>query len=315
MAGIDVTEPEPIDVQTVLDDAHARFADDTGGAVSALYPPLAEADPEVFGLAFSDVDGASWMAGDASVPFVLMSVAKPFTFALACDVVGIDVAAERIGVDATGMAFNSLEAVERRRGPGNPMVNAGAIATVSLLGDGPWPLIIDTMSRFAGRGLSIDDDVFASVMVANHHNRSIIHLLEAVGSVDGSPEEILEAYTRQCCITVTPADLASMGATLANGGVNPATGERVVSGESCRAALAVMVTAGLYETSGEWLYRVQLPGKSGVSGGMVGVSPGRGAFATYSPRIDSAANSVRGQLAAEYVSERLGLGILGRDAG
>lgn len=302
---------DPADVQTSLEDAHSKFASDDGGTVSRLYPPLAQADPNVFGVSFVDVEGVRSSVGDSSEPFVLMSVAKPFTYALACDSVGVDAAGRAIGVNATGRSFNSLEAVERLRGTGNPMVNAGAIATVSLLGSDPWPLIIDGLSGFADRQLDCDETVLEAVSATNHHNRAIVHLLETYDGIAGDPGTALEAYGRQSCTTVTTDDLAVMGATLANDGVNPLSGRRVVSGDACRAALAVMTTAGLYETSGEWLYRVQLPGKSGVSGGIVAVSPGRGAVATYSPRIDDAANSVRGQLAAQYLSGRLGLGMLG----
>lgn len=299
------------DVQEALDEAYSSFASVDDGEVSDLYPPLAAADPGLFGLSFVDVDGRRHSVGDSSVPFILMSVSKPFTFALACDVVGVEAAGDAIGVDATGHRFNSLEAVERIGGPGNPMVNAGAIATVGLLGDDLWPTVIEGLSRFAGRSLSYDPDVLTAVLATNHHNRAIVHLLEAFGAISGDPGDVLDAYSRQTCTPVTTDDLAVMGATLANGGINPVSGQRVVSERACRSTLAVMTTAGLYETSGQWLYRVQLPGKSGVSGGIVGVSPGRGSFAVYSPRIDAAANSVRGQLAAGLLSERLGLGILG----
>lgn len=303
--------PDPSKVQDALDDAYSSFAADDDGSVSDLYPPLAIADPATFGIGYADVEGGIWTAGDADAQFVLMSVAKPFTFALVCDVIGVEAAGVAIGVNATGLAFNSLEAVERWRGPGNPMVNAGAIATVGLLGEGAWPAVIDGLSRFAGRELSVDHDVLEAVSASNHQNRALVNALDAIGALaSGRSGETLETYTKQCCVLVTSRDLAVMGATLANGGVNPLTGNHVVSGSACRAALAVMTTAGLYETSGEWLYRVQLPGKSGVSGGIVGVSPRRGAFATYSPRIDAAANSVRGQETAAYLSERLSLGIL-----
>lgn len=306
-----MTTAEPSDVRLALEEAHSLFVADDGGEVSDLYPPLASADPNTFGLAFVDVDGRGVEAGDSNVSFVLMSVAKPFTFALACDEVGIDEAARRIGVNATGLGFNSLEAVERHRCPGNPMVNAGAMATVGLLGNDAWPMVLDGLSRFAGHSLSLDEAVLEAVMATNYRNRALIHTLDGFELLGADGESVLDTYSRQCCVRVTPPDLASMGATLANGGINPVTAERVVSVEACEAALAVMLTAGLYETSGDWLYDVRLPGKSGVSGGIVGVSPGIGAFATYSPRIDCAANSVRGQASAVYLSDRLGLGILG----
>lgn len=305
------TLPPTAEIQRLVTDTHAQFRGDDRGEVSDLYPTLAAADPAWFGLSFATSDGQRCSAGDSTIPFVLMSVAKPFTFALVCDTIGLEEAGARLGLNATGMPFNSLEAVERNRGRTNPMVNPGAIATVGLLGEDAWPLLRDNLSRFAGRQLQLDEDTFAVVSATNVGNRALTYLLATFDTFERDPLTVLEAYTRQCCVSVNSEDLALMGATLANGGVNPATGERVVSAEACRAALAVMTTAGLYETSGDWLYKVQLPGKSGVSGGIVGVSPGKGAFASYSPRIDAAANSVRGQLAAERLSRALSLGVLG----
>ena len=241
-----------------------------------------------------------------------MSVAKPFTFALVCDVLGPDEIQRRVGVNATGLPFNSLEAVEHAEdGRTNPMVNPGAIATVSYA-PGPsiaekWEFVRDGLSRFAGRPLDLDDETFASASATNHRNRELAAALGQLGGLGCDHEGAVDVYTRQSCLDVTARDLAAMGATLADGGVNPVTGERVVSAETCRYALAVMTTAGLYETSGDWLYDVGLPGKSGIGGGIVTVSPGKGALGTFSPPLDDAGNSVRGQLAARFLSRRLGL--------
>ena len=191
------------------------------------------------------------------------------------------------------------------------MVNAGAIATTSLVPGGTleekWAFIQAGLSRFAGRTLSLDDEVYASALETNYRNQSIARLLQSYGRVYVDPAEAVELYTRQCVLNVSARDLAVMGATLADGGVNPLTRERVVSPAVCHYALAVMTTAGLYETSGDWLYDVGLPGKSGISGGIVAVSPGKGGLGTFAPPLDAAGNSVRGQLAARFLSQHLGM--------
>ncbi len=193
----------------------------------------------------------------------------------------------------------------------NPMVNAGAIATAALVPGGDveekWETLLASLSRFAGRRLALDNDIFTSASESNHRNRALANLLFSLGRLDGDPTEVVDLYTRQSSLSVTTVDLASMGATLANGGVNPMTGDRVVSESTCRRVLAVMATAGLYETSGDWLYEVGLPGKSGVGGGIITVSPGKDGLATFSPPLDAAGNSVRGQLVARFLAQRLGL--------
>jgi glutaminase len=265
------------------------------------------------------VDGRIHRVGDADVGFTIMSVAKPFTFALVCDALGPDEIQRRVGVNATGLPFNSLEAVERaEQGRTNPMVNPGAIATVSHLpgdsADERWDGLRAGLSRFAGRALELDEEVFASASATNHRNRALAAALGERGALGCDPVDALDVYTRQSCLSVTARDLAVMGATLADGGVNPVTGERVVAADTCRHALAVMTTAGLYEASGDWLYDIGLPGKSGIGGGMVTVSPGKGGLGTFSPPLDAAGNSVRGQLAARFLSRRLGLDLFASSA-
>jgi glutaminase len=243
-----------------------------------------------------------------------MSVSKPFVFALVCELLGPQEARERLGVNSTGLPFNSLTAVERGdAGRTNPMVNAGAIATTSLVpGEGAeskWTAIRRGLSAFAGRDLSLNAEIYESASQTNQRNESIAHLLESYGRLDGDPVDALELYTKQCSLNVSAKDLAAMGATLADAGVNPLTGARVVGADACRRTLAVMATAGLYETSGDWLYDVGLPGKSGIGGGIVTVAPGKGGLGTYSPRLDGAGNSVRGQLVAAELSHTLGLDV------
>jgi glutaminase len=304
--------PPDARVQQLVDEAYERFRGDRDGAVADVYPALAVVPPDLFGVSVAGVDGHIYESGDADAGFTLMSVAKPFVFALVCEALGPEEARAKLGVNATGLPFNSTDAVERSEdGRTNPMVNPGAIATASLVpGASPderWASVLDGLSRFAGRPLALDEEVYASASATNFRNRELARLLAGRGRVYADPADAVDAYTRQSCVAVTARDLAVMGATLADGGVNPLTGERVTGEEACRYTLAVMTTAGLYETSGDWLYDVGLPGKSGIGGGIVTVSPGKGGLGTFAPRLDAAGNSVKGQLAARFLSRRLGL--------
>jgi glutaminase len=302
-------------VQALLDDSYGRFRGVDRGALSPVYPALSEADPGLFGLTVVGVDGQVHGSGDTHTEFTLMSCSKPFVFALASQALGVDQVCERVGVNATGLPFNSIAAVERDpHGRTNPMVNAGALATTGILAGGDhatdWARLLEGMSRFAGRPLAIDEDVYESAAGTNQRNQAIALVLATSGALSASPSGVTDLYTRQSCIRVTTQDLATMGATLADGGVNPVTGERVIDPDVARATLAVMTIAGLYETSGDWLLQVGLPAKSGISGAIVTVSPGKGGLATFSPLLDETGNSVRGQLAAAVLSRRLGLDIL-----
>jgi glutaminase len=305
--------PTPRQVAALVDEAHELYRSNTDGENSQVYPALATAQPDMFGICVVATSGNTYTAGDASAGFTLMSVSKPFVFALVCEALGPSEARRRLGVNGTGLPFNSLIAVERGDGRTNPMVNPGALATTSLVpgatAETKWHAIHQGLSGFAGRTLEVDPDVYASASRTNDRNQSIARLLASYDRIFFDPVEVTELYTRQCCLSVTAQDLAVMGATLAAGGVNPVTGARVVSTTTCRHTLAVMATAGLYETSGDWLYDVGLPGKSGVGGGIVTVAPGKGALGTFGPRLDPAGNSVKGQLAAAFLSRRLGLDV------
>ena len=252
--------------------------------------------------------------GDVETAFSIQSVSKPFVFALVCEAIGYEQARLKLGVNSTGFPFNSLMAVELNQDRTmNPLVNAGAIASTSLVpgdtADDKWEAVRAGLSRFAGRELSLDAEVYASESTTNLRNHGIARLLASYERIYFDPEQTTDVYTRQCSLAVTVHDLAVMAATLADGGMNPITGEQVVSRGVCRRVLAVMATAGLYELSGDWLYEIGMPGKSGVSGGIVTVSPGKGGMATYSPPLDGAGNSVRGQLVTKFLSERLGLNL------
>jgi glutaminase len=301
-------------VQTLVEAAHEHFRDARDGKLADYIPALAEADAAWFGICVADTHGDTFAVGDAEQTFSIQSISKPFAFALVCDRLGAKEVASRLGVDATGLAFNSVMAIELRpEHTTNPLVNAGAIAATSLVPGADagerWDNVREGLSRFAGRKLEIDQRIYESEAAHNARNSGIAHLLHGYGRVYCDPDEATDVYTRQCSLLVTARDLAVMGATLAGGGINPLTGQRVVSAETCRRVLAVMATAGLYERSGDWLYDVGLPGKSGVSGGIVTVAPGKGAVATFSPPLDDAGNSVRGRLATRFLSERAGLNL------
>ena len=296
-------------MQAWVDEAYERYRSNTDGEVSRVYPALAVVPPELFGICVVGTSGRAYSAGDADREFTIMSVSKPFVFALVCERLGADELRDRVGVNGTGLPFNSLEAVERSAdGRTNPMVNAGAIATTSLAPG--WDFLRDGLSRFAGRELAFDDDVYASAMATNARNQRIARLLESSGRVYRDPAEAVDLYTRQCSLRVSARDLAVMGATLADGGVNPVTGERVIDASVCHYTLAVMLTAGLYEMSGDWLYDIGLPAKSGIGGGIVTVSPGKGGMGTFAPPLDAAGNSVKGSRVARFLSARLGMDLL-----
>lgn len=307
--------PPDTQVDRLVAEAHDRFSSVSLGLVSAVYPAMSRVAPELFGICIVDTLGRVHSAGDTQHPFTIMSVSKPFVFALICERIGATGARDRLGVNATGHPFNSLAGIERTAdGRTNPMVNAGAIATTSLVPgadvESKWRFLRDGLSRFAGRELTINEEVFASATQTNTRNRSIAWMLESIGAIYCDPLEAVDLYTRQCSLDVSARDLAIMGATLADGGFNPVTREQVVTPDVCHYTLAVMLTAGMYETSGDWLYEIGLPGKSGIGGGIVTVSPGKGGLGTFSPPLDEAGNSVRGQLAAQFLSQRLGLDLL-----
>jgi glutaminase len=302
-------------VQRLLAEAYGQVGGVSGGEVSTVYPALARVSADLFGICVVGVNGAMFAVGDADHPFALMSVAKPFVLALMVEQFGFTRVRELVGMNATGMAFNSIAAVDiSPDGRTNPMVNSGAIATASLAPgdsvDQRWTFVRDGIARFAGHVLHLDDAMYACAAATNLRNRAIAEALNARGRVVGDPGDAVEIYTRQSSLSVTARDLAIMGATLADGGVNPRTGERVVTADTCRLVLAVMATAGLYETSGDWLCDVGLPGKSGIGGGIVTVSPGKGGLGTFAPPLDAAGNSVKGQLVAQQLSRTLGLDLL-----
>lgn len=301
-------------VRRIVQSTHEKFRVNSDGAVADYIPALSRTPADLFGVCVVGVSGNAYEAGDSSYEFSIQSVSKPFVFALVCQAIGEDEAREKLGVNSTGLPFNSVIAIERTaEGATNPMVNSGAIAATSLApgatADAKWDFVRDGLSRFAGRPLSLNREVYESEAATNQRNEGIAKMLSARQRIYFDPIEATDIYTKQCSLNVNAKDLATMAATLANGGTNPVTRERIIDPIHCQHVLAVMVTAGLYENSGDWLYETGLPGKSGVAGGMVTVSPGKGGMATFAPRLDKAGNSVKGQLAAKYVSDQLALNL------
>jgi glutaminase len=306
--------PSDTEVQALVKAGYERFLPVDDGAVADYIPALAAASPTAFGVCVAGVGGRLFSIGDADQEFAIQSISKLFVFALVCQTLGHDEARRKLGVNSTGLPFNSVMAIELNADRTmNPLVNAGAMATTSLVpgttAEEKFECIVAGMSRFAGRRLVMDEDVYASEAATNKRNQGIAHLLDGYGSMYCDPDLATDVYTRQCSLRVSARDLAIMGATLANGGVNPVTGEPAIDTRYCQRVLAVLATAGLYEESGQWLYDVGLPGKSGVSGGLVTVSPGKGSVGTFSPPLDAAGNSVRGQRITRYLSEALGLNL------
>lgn len=306
--------PAPDEVARLVADAHARHRALDEGKVAGYIPALARVPRDLFGICAVGISGAVFAVGDTDYEFSIQSVSKPFVFALVCQAIGAEEARRLIGVNATGLPFNSVMAVELNpERTMNPMVNAGAIATTSLAPGATaaekWRFIQDGLSRFAGRLLTLNEEVYESEAATNRRNRGIAKLLEGYERMYFDALEATDIYTKQCSLNVTARDLAVMGATLADGGVNPITNERVIDAPHCKRVLAVLATAGLYERSGDWLYEIGLPGKSGVGGGIFTVAPGKGGLGTFAPPLDAAGNSVRGQRVTKFLSERLGLNL------
>ncbi len=303
------------DFQKALDAAYEKYRDLQEGANADYIPVLAAVDSKIFGIALVTADGRVYTAGDVKSEVSIQSISKVFTLAKVIEEKGADHIEKTIGVDATGMRFNSIVAVEMaQKGLGGPemnsLVNPGAIATTSMVGgstrDGIWKSILTFYSDFAGRPLSVNQEVFKSESETNQRNKAIGALMYAYGYIESNPDQATDVYTEQCSVSVNAVDLATMAATLANGGKNPATGKIVMKAANVPKVLAVMATAGLYDDSGKWLYATGLPAKSGVGGGILAVSPGKFGIAAISPPLDEAGNSVRAQKAIRDVSGSLG---------
>jgi len=298
--------------RAVLAELHSKYKTVNDGAVANYIPELAKANPDWFGISVVTVNGTTFDVGDHDVPFTIQSVSKPFVYGMAIEDHGREHTLSKVGVEPTGDAFNSLIRLdERSKRPHNPMVNAGAIATADLI-EGADPAarinrLLDGLRRYTGRALSIDASVFMSERSSGHRNRAIAHLLLNFGMVSTRLDETLDLYFQQCSALVNSHDLAVMGATLANGGVNPVTGDRAIAASHVKDVLSVMFSCGMYDFSGEWAYEVGLPAKSGVGGGIVAVVPGQLGIGIFSPLLDGRGNSVRGIRTCIELSRRFGL--------
>jgi glutaminase len=306
-------------IRQAVETAHTSCATISGGANASYIPYLASVPSHLFGVAVVTADGQVFAAGDTDYAFAIESISKVFTLALVMELFGPPAVREKIGADPTGLPFNSVVALELHAGkPLSPLVNAGAIATASLVpgetADACWHKILDAQSRFAGRPIALSDEVNTSEQTTNFHNRAIAWLLYSAGTCYSDPMRAVDVYTRQCSTLVTTIDLATMGATLANGGVNPRTGDRVISDANVPHILAEMTMEGLYTASGDFAYQVGLPGKSGVGGGVLAVAPGRLAIAAFSPPLDSAGNSVKARQAVAAVASELRLNMFAATA-
>lgn len=301
-------------VQAIVTEAYNRFRSDTSGKNADYIPYLAQVDSKLFGVAVVTTDNQVFTLGDVKYSFSIQSISKVFTLAMAMDELGPDKVFDRIGSEPTGRPFNSVNAVvDMTTHTGNPLVNAGAIATTSLISgkdeNERWNKILDYYSKVAGEKLVLIDEVYKSEAATNAGNKALSMLLAKYERIYADPFESVDIYTKQCSVGVNAEQLARMGATLADNGRNPATGEQVIPKEDVPYILSTMMMAGLYDGSGGWSWHVGLPAKSGVGGGIVAVVPGKGAIAVFSPRLDEAGNSVKAQKVIEYVANKLNYNI------
>ncbi|MGE3867553.1 MAG: glutaminase A, partial [Hyphomonadaceae bacterium] len=282
-----------------------------GGEVATYIPELAKADPNHFGVAIAMADGRTYAAGDCDVAFTIQSVSKPFLYGFVLQELGRDRVLRHVGVEPTGQAFNSTVLDEENSRPFNPMVNAGAIAVSALVQGGDYAArrrtVVEVFSRFAGRALTIDEAVFESERETGDRNRAIAALMRQASMLEGDTEAILDLYFSQCSVLVTCRDLAVMAATLANGGVNPVTGERALAEEYVHDVLTVMNSCGMYNYAGQWSYEVGIPAKSGVAGSIAAAAPGQAGIAAFSPPLDRFGNSVRAIAACKQIAADFGL--------
>ena len=302
--------PGKAQVEAVVREAYEKFKTDAGGKNADYIPYLAQVDSKLFGIAIVTTDNQTLSMGDIKYAFSIQSISKVFSQALAMEELGPDKVFEKVGNEPTGRAFNSVFAVaDMPTHTGNPYVNAGAISTVSLISaktaDEKWTKILDFYSRAAGEKLMLIDDVYKSEAATNTGNKALSMLLAKYDRIYSDPFESVDVYTKQCSVGVNVVQLARMGATLANNGKNPATGEQVIKPENVPHILSTMIMAGLYDGSGGWAWKVGLPAKSGVGGGIVAVVPGKGAIAVFAPPLDEAGNSVKAQKVIEYVANKL----------
>jgi glutaminase len=313
--GTAVSQKAPLSearINAVLKEAYEKFRNDRSGKNADYIKALAEVDSGIFGITLVTPDGKVYEIGDTTAEVSIQSISKVFTAALVIHERGEKFLQEKIGVNATGLAFNSIIAIEQHGGSAsNPFVNAGAIQSTSWVkakdSKERWFKIKQNMNAFAGKKLNFNEVVYKSEVNDNKRNQAISKLLDAYGRMGSDPLEATTVYTKQCSVNISSHDLGVMGATFANHGVNPLTGKTVLERQYVPKILAVMATAGLYDNAGDWLYLTGTPAKSGVGGGILAIVPGKLGIGVVSPPLDTYGNSVRGQKAAAYIIDKLGL--------
>ena len=303
-------------IPSYLDEVLQSVAADRTGVLANYIPELAEVDPERLGASIAMVDGELYASGDTDALFTIQSISKPFVYALALADRGFEKVLDKVGVEPSGEPFNEISLEDSSGRPLNPMINAGAITTHSLVGTETMnraermERVISGLSAFAGRSLDVDEAVYSSEIEHAHRNLAIAHMLRSHDILTENPAGVVEGYTRQCSLLVTVQDLAMMAATLANYGIQPVTGEQVVPKTVVRQVLSVMFTCGMYNAAGDWATQVGIPAKSGVGGGIIGAVPGQLGLATFSPRLDVHGNSVRGVSLFERFSSDMGMHVM-----
>ncbi len=301
------------EIQILLETIYARYLDLKEGQLPTYIPELAKVDPDLFSIAVVTLDGKYYSIGETDREFTIQSIVKPFMHGLALESLGREKVLDKIGVEPTGDSFNSIKLQPDTNRPFNPMVNAGAIALANLIpGQDHAERILSIkqiLEAFTGRELGFDVGVYTSEKIMGNHNRAMAYLMLNFGILEGNPDDTLESYFQACSFQINVKDAAMMAATLANNGVNPLTGNRVLNSQYIKDVICVMLTCGMYDFSGEWAYTVGIPAKSGISGGILGVVPNRMGIAVYSPLLDKRGNSVRGIRVFQDLSDALDLSI------
>jgi glutaminase len=308
--------PSAAELKAAVQEAYDKFKDVKDGANANYIPELDKVPSDLFGVVIVTAKGAVYAVGDVDYAFSIQSVSKPFTAALVMQQQGADALVEKIGVEPTGLKFNSIIATQLiPQVSVNPLVNSGAIASVSMVkadsAEARFNTILDWFNKLAAAKLTVIEDVYKSEAATNQRNRAHAYILAASERIYSDPMEATDVYTRQCSIGVTAKQLAMMGATLANGGTNPVNNQKLLETKYVPKVLSIMLTAGFYNESGIWSYSAGLPAKTGVGGGIVAVVPGQMAIVGFSPRLNDAGNSIRAMKAIEYISEKFGLSIFG----
>ncbi|RAM49764.1 MAG: glutaminase A [Hapalosiphonaceae cyanobacterium JJU2] len=298
-------------LQTFIDGLYSKYKPLQDGVVAKYIPELAKVDPDLFAISIVSVNGEVYEVGNYQQLFTIQSISKVFAYGLALEDHGRDYILTRVGVEPTGDAFNAIVLDEQSKRPYNPMVNAGAIATTSLIkGSGPTERLnrmLEMFQKYIGRDVFVDISAFTSERTTGNRNRAMAYLMLNFGMIDKPIDEALDLYFQQCAVMVNCHDLAVMAATLANKGINPMTKQQAVDNRYIKDILSVMYTCGMYNFAGEWAYKVGIPAKSGISGGIIAIVPNKMGIAVFSPRLDARGNSVRGVRVCEELSQHLGL--------